>query len=250
MRGKTKEELAGVTNKDLILIITSSNCFCIVIDNISNRFISYTIVDSIDKIIYKELNFDKVKAFILSEKYTTLPTALFDESKIKDYLNFSTTIQEDSIICNDIVPSEKLVVIWEIDKELKAKVTALFSGVTFQNIMSPFLKIENAGENAIQTLFFKDKLLVLVVKENQLQLVNWFEIKSLEDALYYHLLLLQSTELLESQIDLTIGGEYPLMDKLIERLEEYFSNIKRFDSNIKPIIKEDKTVLELLKIVS
>lgn len=248
MKGKTKEELKSIVNKDLILIITPSNCISIVVDNINNFYISYSVTASIDDIEYKGLSFDYVKAFILAESFTTLPTALFDETKIENYLNFTTSLKEEGIVKFDIVDSEKLVIVWELEIQLKSKLTQLFSGVTFQNIMFPFLNGAKTDLNMIQSLFLKDRLIVSVFKESKLELINCFDIKSIEDALYYHLLLLQSTELVESELTLTTGGNYKEMDEFTNKLEQYFSNIKSFNY-IKPMDSEDQFVLELLKIV-
>lgn len=248
MEIKTKEELRSISNKDLIIIITTSNCFLIVIDNISSSYISYSVCKSIDEITFGDLQFDNVKAFVLSDHYTTIPSALFDENNAKDYLQFTTSINEsDTEVKYDIVNSEKLVIIWGLEKTIKTKLTHLFSGVSFQNIMTPFLKSINRDRNAINTLFFGDKLLVSVFKEEDLQLINCFDIKSVEDALYYHLLLLQSTDLLEDEVALTNGGFYKEMKTFNTKLKMYFSDIKNYVS-IDSINAEEIFILEFLKI--
>lgn len=240
MEVKKKEELVHIPNKDLLIILTASSCYSIITDNITNRYLAHSICKNIDEIEYKALDFDNVNAYLITENYTTIPTALFDENNVKEYLNFTTTISEHSFIKFDLIPSEKLAIVWEVKEDIKIKLTNLFSGITFQNLLSSFLKQNNSHSNSINTLFLNDKLVVSVYKNKTLQLINCFDVKSVEDALYYHLLLLQSTELLENEVSLNTGGIFDKMDEFKQKLNQYFSKIN----------STEKGILDLLTIIA
>lgn len=232
MKGKSSIELKEILHKDLLLLVTPSCFFFFVLDSISKKVISYTSFKSIDKLVDFELSFDSVSVYVLNDKFTTLPSALFSEDKAKEYLAFTTTLSENSLVFYDHVLLEKLIVIWSLDKALKNKITKIYSGAKFKSVFSPFIGTTNsiASKNKISSLFFEDRLIISVVKNGVLEIVNTFEIKSIEDALYYHLLLFQSTALNEEDIEIITGGVFKELDLFLEKLSIYFSNVTRIVS--------------------
>lgn len=231
MKGKSVIELKSVLHKDLILVITPSYFFYTIIDSIEKKVLSTFTASRKEGVKEIDLVFDTILVYTLSDKFTTIPSALFNEEKIKDYLSFTTTLDEGSLIFFDKVEIEKMVIIWSIEDQIKKDIVNNFSGAVFKTILSPFIKRANSYEfeNKISSLFFEDRLIVSVFKKGDMQLINTFEIKSIEDALYYHLLLFQSTELNEEEIEVVTGGIYKEMDLFLSKLKAYFSNINRVE---------------------
>jgi len=229
MKGKSSIELSSILQKDLVLIVTPSNFLYIVIDSITKSFLSLTTFKSIESLKENELSFEAVSVFILNEKFTTIPSALFNDGKAKEYLEFTTSINENTLVFSEKNAVEKLIIIWSIESQLKSTITTIFSRAVFKSILTPFINRGNTtdSKNKISSLFIEDRVVISVFKNRVLQLVNIFEIKSIEDALYYHLLLFQSTELLEEEIEVITGGIYEKIDLFVKKLAIYFSNVSR-----------------------
>lgn len=252
MKGKSVIELKGVLHKDLILVITPSYFFYTIIDGIEKRVLSTLVASRKEGIKEIDLVFDTILVYTLSDKFTTIPSALFNEEKINDYLNFTTTLGEDSLIFFDKVEIEKMVIIWSVENQVKKDVVNNFSGAVFKTILSPFIKRTNSYgfENKISSLFFEDRLIISVFKKGDMQLINTFEIKSVEDALYYHLLLFQSIELNEEEIEIVTGGIYKEMDLFLSKLKAYFSNINRVEDSSSNNNNIDHSFLEIVESIN
>ncbi len=222
--------LNTILNKDLLLVHTPSNCYAIVKDNVSKEILWTEKSKNIEELKATNLSFENVATFIVNKQFTLLPTALLTEDKANEYLSFTTNISEKDSIFIEKENLNKTAIIWALKHEDKQTIIEKYRQTSFHNLITSLLSISNGiqQQNKIVTFFVDDLLIILTFKNNVFQFVNIFDINSIEDALYYHLLTLQSLELDQKEVTVYTGGFYIEMQSFLDKMENYFSNIKQY----------------------
>ncbi len=240
-----------VEEKELLLVIADSYCFKIVRSVGTKQVVMHAVTSSIEEILNDKVVYSGVEVKYLTSNYTIVPSALYNESHKESYLNYSLSNEKelDSYMTTS-VPSEKVEILWSIDHKIETKIIQKYKGAGFDSLLNSFItnSITQQGlPNKIVSLFLSGVLVFIVVVDGKLQLVNKFEVTSVEDALYYHLLLLQSTGLEEQEVLVQTGGVFAQMDEFMEKLEGYFSEIKRIVDADKNVNGIEKGILEIEK---
>lgn len=219
---------------DLLLLAVSSNNYIKIIKNSVNKeIIKVEEVSSVLEINKNQEDYNKVLILCLSKNFTIIPSSLYSKDNEKHYIDFTTSENaKDNKVLVDNIISEKINIIWTLNKEEESRFKQYYKGAIVKNILPTIItnSIAYKKPNKITSLFLKTHLVIVVVVSDKIKIVNRFKIKSIEDALYYHLLMLQISELEESNIHIKTGGVFKDIDEFLDRLSNYFSNIERIKS--------------------
>lgn len=236
------------SHKELRIILLPKGGYKIVIDSFSKNIIEFKFFSELSDL--NNIDYNVVNTYCLTDVFTLIPSALYQESEINSYLQYSTTSSLQKVnLYSESVTTEKIEVAWGIDKNIESSLIEQFKGVKLNSFIASFLNkhIFIGKENKILSIFLSNQLLIVLVLEGKIQIINKFEISSIEDALYYHLLLLQSSQLDGENIKLQTGGDYSFLEEFIDRIKDYFIVVDRIVEEESNIENESLAVLEILK---
>ncbi|MCT4580728.1 MAG: DUF3822 family protein [Flavobacteriales bacterium] len=237
-------------HKELLLVIVSGYYFKIIRDTVSKQVISSASSSKLEDVIDGEDAYNRVLVRYLDRNFTLIPTALYVEHHKKTYLDYTLSKGEAGMKYRaSSIPAEKMEVIWGVDENIATKVIQKYKGANFESLLSSFISKASAQKdrNKITSLFLGETAVFLVVINGVVQLVNQFEVKQVEDALYYHLLLLQYTGVEEHQLTVETGGVFADMNLFLDKLGAYFSNIQRVFSADTNTYHVERGILEIEK---
>jgi len=237
-------------HKDLQLVYTTNNCYGIVVDSVTKKLLWTEKGKTLEDLEVGTFRYENVTTYAINKEFTLLPTALLADEKARDYLKYTTNLSVNDLVLIDKEELSKIALIWALKKEVKDEITSKHKQAVFHNFINSLIARSNGftDTNRIVTFFAEDLLIILVSKNGMFQFVNLFEIESIEDALYYHLLTLQSLEVDENEVSVYTGGFYNDMDRFLVKMSSYFSKVNRFTTN--PIEGTEQDFIDLASIIN
>ncbi len=179
-----------------------------------------------------ELNqgFSEVKLIYLTQNYTTVPLALFDENKASEYLKFNTKILGNDFISHDEIENNDMVVVYIPFVNINNYVFKRYGEFTYHHGASLLLKNildrEKRSENPKVYLHINQKQFdCVIVKNGKLLLCNSFLYNTPEDLVYYVLFCFEQLNLNPDSVETKLCGHIQREDPHYEILYTYIRNV-------------------------
>lgn len=187
------------------------------------------------------------KLVISDALYTLVPTTLFDEENLSDYLIFNHTLNDpDQYKYHfDKLESFDAVIVYAIPRGLefllKAKLPA-FQQYHFATPLLEALGLQQKTKEDFCIHIQKSRFDLIYIIDNKLHFFNSFAYESAEDFIYYLLYVMEQLQLDREKINLHLSGEIEKESSIYKLLYTYIRNIqftKRTDHlRFSPVLKD------------
>lgn len=230
----------------LVLQLSAEMLVLAVLDNLTNDFLAFekyplkkinadlTIADQLDKIVadheWLGAGFKRVDASIVTERFTLVPSAFFDSTKISDYLKFNHPVSEDDVIVNDVLRNAEARNVYAMDAKLEKSLKKISSSVRIRHHFSPLIERTlsvNKNKTSRRALaHVQNQRFDLVISEGgKLLLANSFTFQTSEDFIYYLLFACEQLKMNPEELDLEITGEIETDSALSSIAKKYIRNV-------------------------
>ena len=226
-----------MSNQNLALSIQAglNGLSFLILDNFSNQVVDLfakkyekklTSNEVLDKLnlafeSHKSLQrtFEKVQIIHDNEMYTLVPSALFEEAHLSDYLKYNTKIYKTDFITYDVIQNQDMMLVYVPFVNINNNIFERFGSFEYKHcstvIIDKILQLEKNNEGVkvyinVETFYFE----MVVLKDNVLQLFNRFEYVSKEDFIYYILFTAEQLELNPEQFKCILMGNIKKEDDL------------------------------------
>jgi phosphoribosyl-ATP pyrophosphohydrolase len=218
--------------------------FCI-LDSASNKFLLLqsfplsdindwqSLIKASEKIISENKIFEKkfktTTVSLVSNKYTLIPTPLFDATRQKDYLQLNVDTDQSLIIRNDNLKSIDAKIIYGLPLSLDLMIRRNFPLCKMVHHLSGFIDtllvqyqnsekqvFVNAGETSFDIIITEGKKMVFC---------NTFTKNNSADLLYYLLYVLEQQKLSPQEVSVILCGSILKNSDLYQLLSNYIRNI-------------------------
>jgi hypothetical protein len=202
--------------------------------NIGSSVTAEDLLLEIDTVISenKELQLKFVEVVVLysNNTYTTVPSVLFDETKVSEYLKFNSKILSNDFIAFDQIESYGLVVVYIPYVNINNYFFEKFGSFQYYHAVSVFLMdILPSAKHSQGTKMYlnvqEEQLDVIILEEGKLLLCNSFLFKTSEDFIYYILFCLEQLRLNPDTIPIILSGSIEKEDSNYVMLYTYIRNI-------------------------
>lgn len=177
-----------------------------------------------------QAHFQSTTAGIFSNRFTLLPTTLFDANQQRNYLETLVTLTaEDQILSESITPLEAtniyastadlLTVLQEQWKDLRC--CHLSTGL-LHHFLTQF---DTQVSKRIFLHVYRQHIALTVVEKGNLLFHNWFEFKASPDCLYYVLLVYKQLGLRTEKHPLYLSGELVMESEIHQLLLKYVKTL-------------------------
>lgn len=143
------------------------------------------------------LNFKKVRIIFDTEKYSVIPSSIYDEKSASDFLYMEhAPDNSETLLTNNVLPWESTV-IFAIPVKLRNSIKHFYPTVEIENHISYFLTdiVRMRNENSIQ-IWVRPKFMdVVVLTNSNIKLINTYTYNTSEDFTYYTLSILEQLSL-------------------------------------------------------
>lgn len=180
------------------------------------------------------LDYRKVTTVVDSKKRTILPRSFFDSQKVKELLEFvGHEVKNDEVLLSDEVELSHSVVAYALPKFLYFFLKTQFKNLTVRHALTSevgaMLLKHTAGdlEAKLRIRVGKRYMDVVLVNNNHLQLVNRFNIPSVNDFVYNVVNIINQTGLKEKDVRIEVGGAISSVeDPQLELLRRFASHVE------------------------
>ena len=222
--------------------------FC-VLDTVSNKIlvhekISFKLI-STPYLMLKELKnilnehkdslkeFSEVIVIHKNKLFSLVPSPLFSEDELPNYLKFNAKIMANDQIAFDEIPNQDLVNVYVPFTNVNNYLFELFGEFEFKHsgtvLISMLLnQVKVTSEPVCYVQVSEKEMEMVVISEKKLLLYNQFEYKSKEDFLYFLLFALEQLKLDPEKIQLKLFGVVEEDGPLFELCGTYIKNISVF----------------------
>ena len=161
--------------------------------------------------------------------FNIVPLALFDASKLNDYVKFNAQLLPHDELAYDIIAHKDMVVVYVPFTAANNYVFDCFGPFDFKHHVAlhleELLSIEHeASEKACYAHIDQGTLNLTVIKNKKLQFFNSFQIGSTEDLLYYILFSLEQLELDPKKVQMLFYGETTEAEPYYKKALQYLNN--------------------------
>ncbi len=231
----------------LVMQVGGENLTLAVLDNLTNDFLAFeqyqfrktnnerSLAEQIDKLSseheWLSNGFKRVDASIVTEKFTLVPAAFFDSTKISDYLKFNQPISEEDVIVNDVLRNADARNVYAVDSALEKSLRKISSSVRIRHHLSPLIERTlsvNKNKPARRALaHVQHQRFDLIISEGgKLVLANSFSFQTGEDFIYFLLFTCEQLKMNPEELELEIVGEIETDSALANFAKKYIRNVK------------------------
>ena len=175
--------------------------------------------------------YKRVSVCLFSQKFTLIPTALYDAGLTDKYLEFNAPLLENETILCDTVKNFETQCVYAIDTNLLTCVQELFPSALLLHTFTPLLEMLSSnfknvsGKNVIihlQQAHFE----MIVLEEKKLIFANIFSYQTSEDFLYFTLFVCEQLKLNPENLDLLLLGEVEKNSAIYSILSKFVRHVK------------------------
>ena len=176
-------------------------------------------------------SFKSVNCCVAHNKFSLIPSSLFDEEKKKILLEFNHEVKEEEEIFSNTLHNLNAENLFAVSKKLVEKIRIQFPNAAFIHSSTSFIdgllsqNKNNSGKKVFAN-FYSNFLEVVILEGRKLIFSNAFNYKSPEDIAYYILFVYEQLHLNPETIELVLSGGIEKTDKEHSLLYTYIRNIR------------------------
>lgn len=186
----------------------------------------------------------------VNELSSLVPKPFFDESKLKDYIRYSSKTFDNDYIVWDEIENHDLINVYipfvNVNNFLLERFGSFeykhFSTVLITNLLSTYRYSEHPH---IFIHVDRNRMYVVAISNNKLQLYNSFSFKTREDFLYYLLFAAEQLDMDPENFELVLSGDIDKNSELYDMAYTYVRKIGLIENRFK--YEFDTSVSESLK---
>ena len=186
----------------------------------------------------------------VNELSSLVPKPFFDESKLKDYIRYSSKTFDNDYIVWDEIENHDLINVYipfvNVNNFLLERFGSFeykhFSTVLITNLLSTYRYSEHPH---IFIHVDRNRMYVVAISNNKLQLYNSFSFKTREDFLYYLLFAAEQLDMDPENFELVLSGDIDKNSELYDIAFTYVRKIGLIENRFK--YEFDTSVSESLK---
>jgi len=191
-----------------------------------------------DKEKLLQQKYGSVNVSHINELSSLVPKAFFDESKLKDYIRYSSKTFDNDYIVWDEIENHDLINVYipfvNVNNFLLERFGSFeykhFSTVLIKNLLSTYRYSEHPH------IFIhrdKSRIYVIGISDNKLQLYNSFPFKTKEDFLYYLLFTAEQLGMDPETFELVLSGDIDKNSELYDIAYTYVRKIGLIENRFK-----------------
>ncbi|WP_066217982.1 DUF3822 family protein [Formosa haliotis] len=194
----------------------------------------YQLLDHVESLFKTEQslqqNFNNIQLVHCNELSTLVPSPLFSEDHLADYLKFNTKILKSDFITYDTIEANDSVNVYVPYVNVNNFIYDQFGEFTFKHystiLIERILQLEkNANQPKLYIHVSSRHFELISVNSGELQFYNTFEYNSKEDFIYYLLFTLEQLKLNPETIQLVFIGDILKNDDLYTIAYKYVRHI-------------------------
>ncbi len=181
-----------------------------------------------------QYHFEDVSVIFANNIYTLVPTSLFDESKLSEYLKFNSKMLTNDFISHDTIENHDLVVVYVPFVNVTNYFFDRFG--IFQYFHSASILLKSILDSEKHSIVPKAYIHVLgetfdciIIRDGVLQLCNSYQYRTPEDFIYYLLFCFEQLNLNPDTIQLYLCGMIAEDDDNYKIIYKYIRNVNFTD---------------------
>ena len=190
-------------------------------------------IKSIEK---NDILIDNIQLIYYDSPFSLVPTSVFDNKYLSDYLKFNTKLKPNTFINYYSFLDNSITGLYVSNKKLNSYFSRKYSSFNEFHYASLLIneykqKCNVEDKKNVFLNFHKQSFDIIVFHEKKLEFYNNFKCNSLEDYLYYTLFTFSQLNLNSEKIHVSCTGEISLSSRKYELLYKYVRNIEIINDN-------------------
>ncbi len=186
--------------------------------------------------VFFNLSFKTVTVVVISESFTLVPQALFDQNNAQSILTFTVGAIDNSKVEFRLLSSIYSYLLFAVPDNYVLGFAKLFGKVTFLNhaevlIAQGMIEYKNSSENIILAHIQNGNFELMAVANHKMVFFNSFKYVSTEDVAYYTLMAYETLKFNPEEITLKLCGEIEKKSTVYSLLYKYIRNIEFISSH-------------------
>lgn len=173
-------------------------------------------------------DFNTVQVIHFNELSTLVPKELYKEAHNADYLKFNAKILKTDFIANDVLAFNSMVNVYVPYVNINNYIFDTFGAFTYKHASSVFIDVvakQHTNEDEMFCNIEHNTMQLLVFKNVQLNLHNYFEFSTAEDFIYYLLFTIEQLGLDPDTLHLQLSGDIQENDPLYIMAYKYIRHV-------------------------
>ena len=213
----TQNEVSAVINKNFETAQTPQA----ILDQLEHAFNKHEILKS---------EFSKVQLIHSNNLQTLVPSALFEESALSDYIKYNTKIFKTDFITYDVIQNEDIIVVYVPFVNINNFIFERFGSFEYKHnatvLIDRILQLQkNTSEPHMYVNVNHKHFEITVTENNLLKLYNSFEYETPEDFIYYILFTAEQLNMNPEQFKCIVMGTIKEDDDLFKLAYNYIRHI-------------------------
>ncbi len=186
-----------------------------------------------------QTSFAKTKISLATQKFTFIPTALFEENHLEVYSKYLSPSENEAVFFKTLEKSG-VTVIYTFEKSLLDKIEKYFPDAILLPQFIPFFSGVEYGFSLISypQLFVNFKsgaLEIIIFNKNKFQFYNQFDFENDDEVLYFLLLASQQNKLKLSNLTVKVSGNINQNGGLLQKIKDQFKSTEITDQDSLPL---------------
>jgi hypothetical protein len=180
--------------------------------------------------ILKKVDFRNASVLLGSSRFTFIPSALFKEEDAKEFFYFNQRSIENEMIHFDRLPGFDLVNLFGVPASLHAAFTNLFENFTVHHHLSAILEAASlhTSKQSSPPLFIhlhSSAMDIVVLNERRLVFANSFSFRTVDDAIYFVMMVCEQLQLNPEKSDVVLSGEIEADSSFARHLRKFLPQL-------------------------
>jgi hypothetical protein len=199
-------------------------------EKITPQQLQKNLIEEFDSIDLLNENFTKIQVIHDNEVQTLVPSALFEEANLSDYLKFNAKIFKNDFITYDAITNQEIMSVYVPYVNVNNYIFEKFGSFEYKHsstvIIDKVLQIEkNIKEKSLYVNVEKSNIDILVISSNSLIFYNKFNYNTKEDFIYFILFTIEQLELNPEKLNCKFLGSILNDDELFKIAYKYIRNV-------------------------
>lgn len=172
-----------------------------------------------------DTNYSETRLYYNLPESVLVPVGQFNTSVASELIDLAFgTAKEGRINVENVNIQPGIVNVYRSNEEWQQLINQYFRAVTKRHLISKL--IEQSSANGLKVQFYKDQMIVVAKRNDQLQLARSISFSTEEDAVYHLLNICKQTAIDPAEATIEVSGLIAEDSKTLEFIRKYFPTVQ------------------------